>query len=455
METPSTPSPTSPLLLWYNTQDWHAFTNEAIVLPSISGSLSLISSITIMAIIFRSKQNTQYHRILFLMSFFDSLVSFAFALTTLPMPREVQDNEFYNYQGHSFGTIETCEAQAFTILFGLAMVVFSNTFLNTYYLLTIRYHISEDKFRKFCEPIFFLISIPISLVMPVLFLKRGHFNPGPYETHCDLSLFPLQCFFEGVDCIHGDPSTLEGSVAIYRNFSISVLIFQSIFLIVTMIMILLTTCNPCTKNNEERDNAERDFARSQNRNISLQAGMYIGAWFLTWFFNAFSFFENESSSIAALSDFFLPLQGFFNLLIFVYLKVISYRSIHEDSKNTFEIIRMLLSSPQSFVDRYNTISNLEFLTEVFPVRSAPKLADVSIGENSESKLKQYEHLEEHEPEFTGGIASYNGLSNLSQLSPLHFPENHKRSHYHKVQLGVKREGNENKEVQAKSGKTKM
>ena len=63
------------------------FTKTAIVIPTvtITGSLSFLSSFAIVVFVIRSRSNTVYHRILFVMSLFDMMSSLAIALTTLPM----------------------------------------------------------------------------------------------------------------------------------------------------------------------------------------------------------------------------------------------------------------------------------------------------------------------------------------------------------------------------------
>jgi hypothetical protein len=91
-----------------------ASTEAGIIIPTITGGLSFLSSSFIMITIYRSKQNTVYHRILFFLSFWDAIVSFCIALTTLPMPKDV----IYDYKGPSYGNHGTCSMQAFLIFLG-------------------------------------------------------------------------------------------------------------------------------------------------------------------------------------------------------------------------------------------------------------------------------------------------------------------------------------------------
>ena len=105
-------------------------TTAGLVIPSVTGSISCISSLAIIYIKVRSKTNTTYHRIMFLMSFCDMLASLAIALTTIPMPKDV----IYPFKGRSYGNTATCVAQGLVYITGSAIVVGMNSILNVYYL---------------------------------------------------------------------------------------------------------------------------------------------------------------------------------------------------------------------------------------------------------------------------------------------------------------------------------
>ena len=128
------------------------FTRTASVLQSCSGTLSFFSSATIIYIILKSKSNTEYHRIMVFMAFWDMVSSSMFAISTIPMPKDV----IYPYGGPSFGNIRTCEAQAFLIWVGIPFTSSTNMLLNIYYLCTVRYKINEPapswiKYNRHCS----------------------------------------------------------------------------------------------------------------------------------------------------------------------------------------------------------------------------------------------------------------------------------------------------------------
>ena len=109
------------------------FTWAGFIIPTMTGSLSFLSSLTIVIFILRSKSNTIYHRILVFLSLSDMITSLAIALTTLPMPRDV----IYPFAGPSYGTIGTCEAQGLAYVVGNGLVYSTNGILNFYYACTL------------------------------------------------------------------------------------------------------------------------------------------------------------------------------------------------------------------------------------------------------------------------------------------------------------------------------
>ena len=144
------------------------FTKAGIVIPTVTGSISFLSSIIIMSFILRSRVNSTYHRIIFCLSFFDMLTSLSIALTTIPMPRDV----VYPFAGPSYGNIATCEAQGMIYMIGNGMVFCMNGTLNIYYMCTLRYKIKEETFKRRLEPALFTTSF-ISVFLPtILSLQR-------------------------------------------------------------------------------------------------------------------------------------------------------------------------------------------------------------------------------------------------------------------------------------------
>ena len=152
------------------------FTTTASVLQSCSGTLSFFSSAAIIYIILKSKSNTEYHQIIVFMAFWDMVSSSMFAISTIPMPKDV----IYPYGGPSFGNIRTCEAQAFLIWVGIPFTSSTNMLLNIYYLCTVRYKINEDSFRKYAQ-IFLVVATCAILPLPICFAATGFFQSASVQ----------------------------------------------------------------------------------------------------------------------------------------------------------------------------------------------------------------------------------------------------------------------------------
>lgn len=327
-----------------------AFSKTGIILPAISGTISCLASCLIMITILRSKQNTNYHRIIFFMSFWDALSSLSIALTTLPMPSDV--GTVYNYAGPSFGNKYTCQGQAFIILTSVAMVLHSSVMLNMYYLCTMRYHVSNAKFRKYAEPIFLLISIPLSLALPIYLVRNEMLNPTVHESFCNVDVYPHGCLQDtSIECIRG------GRLGIDMKFLSSLgTIIAIATLIGSMVLIVHTSCQEKTL---------------ETQNVASQAFMYIFACILTWGFAAINtMLQQENKVMSILTFTFFPLQGFFNLLIFMFHKIYPYKKFNHVF-HTGDVVKMFFVNPEKFQDQY--VSGIENVERLFQLRKFEKL----------------------------------------------------------------------------------
>ena len=93
------------------------------IVPRITGSLSVVSSSTIIFLIYRSdaKLTTIYHRIMFCMSICDIIGSTAMTLTTIPMPKEMPLEQELGFEwpgGNRYGNTLSCNLQGFSFTFG-------------------------------------------------------------------------------------------------------------------------------------------------------------------------------------------------------------------------------------------------------------------------------------------------------------------------------------------------
>ncbi len=184
---------------------------HAQVIATLSGSISTVWSLLIISIILRSpsKLSTVYNKIVFSLSFWDTLSSVSVAVSTLPMSKqdvldvymfdtvaEYIDESItlvYNFDGAVLGNARTCTAQGFAITAGQAFAMLSNVTLSVYYMSSIRFKMTDKKVRGKLLPIMIIISCVIGLPVCVMPLIMGLYNPQPFEPCTVIGSYPHLC----------------------------------------------------------------------------------------------------------------------------------------------------------------------------------------------------------------------------------------------------------------------
>lgn len=339
------------------------FTKAGIIVPTVTGSISFLSSLTVVSFILRSRVNNVYHRIIFCMSFFDMLTSLAIALTTIPMPSDVT----YPFDGPSYGTVQTCEAQGFIYMLGYGMVVCMNMTLNIYYLCTLRFEMNDKAFSQYMEPILYVLSTVISM-LSICPLKESMINPTSFAPFCQPSAYPEKCSIEDNPKCRGDEDD-------FKRFHTAFFVFVSCSffnLMLTMGLIVLTfyqkekdlrlSEGPEDEVKIFQHTSDRGLAHVEKlrRNVSRQALMYIGAFWLTWGGTLLTTHSElgEMYWIRALRMITQPSQGFFNLLIFFYHKVSSLRRNNQDLtiRDALKILVFEPSKTKEVLDYFSCMS---------------------------------------------------------------------------------------------------
>jgi len=314
------------------------FTRAAAYIPRVSGTASVLSSILIMYLILssRTKLNSTYHRIMFLMSLCDAAASVAMAFTTIPMPSDVQS--VYDFETASYGNTTTCEIQGFVYQFGTILVIFLNLMLHFYYLCMIRFNVRKAIFAKCFEPILLLASVFASLVSPYLNLKYDRINPVVYEPFCSSGPYPWTCtVFEEETCIRGGdvPDTPN---SIMKWYLLSIVGIGLVIIVTFLILILLKVGKNARAQDSqasaissseitEEGSDESGITPQREKDIQWQALMYVCAFILTYLFTIVSFPLEDNDLVHALKLVFQPMQGLFNAIIFVFDRVQNVRRL--------------------------------------------------------------------------------------------------------------------------------
>ena len=346
-----------------------------IIILTVTGTISFLSSLTIIYIIARSKNGikTTYHRIILGLSIADCLASLATLLTTIPMPKDV----IYPFATPSYGSVATCEAQGIIFIIGNVNCLYMNGILNVYYLCTLRFKIQDDRSRYYLEIPFSFLALALNIgILCRALLNKQMMNPNPIQLLCSPSSYPFDCTkVENPDC-RG-----EGGPDVFYNWLLTLISIAAFMLFVTMALTIhsfnrnerkLRKALKDNKQIQEDDQELQDLLYAQKASgiITFQALLYIAAFVLTWIFcfvqalwltDKIELSDQSARTISILRIIFKPLQGLFNLIIFVYHKVHTLR--HADEGLTVsEAIAKIFLFPGEMEDQA-VIANLNMVVD--------------------------------------------------------------------------------------------
>jgi len=362
------------------------FTKAGNIIPTVTGTISFLSSSTIIYIILRSKSGVKitYHRIILGLSIADCLTSFVTLLTTIPMPKDV----IYPFALASYGNVATCEAQGLVYIIGNAICFSMNGILNIYYLCSLRFNMKEHTFRNYLEIPLYILMLALSIgVSCGAFLNQEIINPSPTDPYCVPNSYPANCPEEdNPDCRGG------GGRGAFTPGYLATLSIATFTLLVTMTLIIHAfyrnerKLRKAVKDKQiqEDDEAFQALLHAQEMFgiITRQAMMYIAAFVITWIFGVLEFLWQ--TEVIAVSDrgveiliilriIFQPLQGLFNLIIFVYHKAhVNLRS-DEDMTLGEAIIEIFLNTGN--IEDSVQIHNLDVVFDYTENLHVPQLGE--------------------------------------------------------------------------------
>jgi hypothetical protein len=122
--------------------------------------------------------------------------SFGFALGRLPIPKELD-------VPRGLGTQGSCTAQAFLINTVNVAYIYAVS-VSIYFLLIIRYKMSDQTVSKYIEPWMHFAAISWGYGLTWYVWSKELFNPSPYQLACWLGVVPLGCnYIPGLVCTRG------------------------------------------------------------------------------------------------------------------------------------------------------------------------------------------------------------------------------------------------------------
>lgn len=312
----------------------------------------------------KTLQNSAYYRLMLAMSCSDFLVSFAWFMTTWPIPKDENslDNPSESVYGN-IGTEQTCTAQAFFIQLGI-ITPFYNGLLAIYYYLTIRHEWKEEDFKKKVEYIGHFVAISFGLGTSIAGLVMGIFHNS--VVWCWINSYPIGCGDEPdqTPCVSGSNSkTLRW--AFYYGPLWVMIFFVALFMSLVYFYVrgldvkmdqytstyrqaaaaaATSTEMESSEGEGRRSFMSRTFSttkmetikeqRKQRKNqrskaVANQGLFYAGTFALVWVFGTIVRAMQLAGAkppwvIVFLFAVFTPSQGFFNFTVYLRPRIIKY-----------------------------------------------------------------------------------------------------------------------------------
>jgi len=345
-----------------------------IIIAACAGTLSTISSLTIMfLIVFRSRDalGRVYHRIMFGMSAADVLMSTAIAVTTLAMPR---DSIYGQFEGLMLGNQATCNIQGFLFTFGSLCTSMYNTSLMVYFYLSIHNRMNDANISRCIEPFFHIASVGYGLVLGTAFLVFELYNPTPFVPWCTIIMYPWWCTGPGGTDESAENCLLRGNE---KGFALrGVLGISFVFILVVVLYSLINIV--WTIYSQEKllviSVRQTNYYIAANNKIAQdlrytkvifkQSLLYVCAYLLV---NVFPVLSLCGSSLRFQPWFQVmqltlrPLQGFFNLIIFLNHKVYNARR-SSSNLSIYDALRKVFASkgePEHIISTLMLVRNYQ------------------------------------------------------------------------------------------------
>jgi hypothetical protein len=292
------------------------------------------------------------------MSIFDIMASVSMALTSLPMP---SDDEL-RFAGPMLGNKVTCQIQGYFVILGVVCGGSLYMCLIWYFVCKMKFKVTSDKMSKIIEPVFILYSVASGFLVSNFNLSRDFIHSTPRNSFCVFGPEHSGCDNRTIDeeylvCDPDEYKKLDAAIhlSIYlMGFNIIMAVFAAIIIIWTILQRNISSDAQASSISEQSDGVEADDEINltelcQSRVLVTQALMYIFACLITYLSTLLSLiFKFDASGIDAmmvLKSIFFPMQGFWNLLIFLYDKAWLVRHNGPIQKSVWETVKTILLYP--------------------------------------------------------------------------------------------------------------
>ncbi|KAI2501673.1 hypothetical protein MHU86_12797 [Fragilaria crotonensis] len=309
----------------------------------LSGLASLLGSLTIMYIIWRDrvkKLKCVYHRVLLALSVIDCVASLNFAFGFLFVP----EGNFWGAQGNT----ASCEASGFLTIFSASLLPY-NFGLALYYLLIIRYGKTQQFVARNVEPYIHILSLSMPMGVAFWALFTSALNPLPFMGGwCSIAKYPPLCDAEAGECSRGFTNRV---ISVALLFGVMLPSFLGIAAIMFMII-----CHVRGRIAAVVQYRTRSRLNQTARQTVVQSLLYIAASLLPNAIllvnHSLNFFSPTYQVtvrfvIAFLVKLILPLQGLFNLIIYIRPRMILLRRKRGDSVSFVSLLSDIVVGKKS------------------------------------------------------------------------------------------------------------
>ncbi len=317
-----------------------------------SAILSLIGSCTIVFKILRSlcrnQTTTPYDRIILGLSCCDIVASCTYALGPFLLPSETSQRVW------AIGDDASCQKLGFLMQLSTLWAVWYNAILSFYYLLTVRFQVKR---KAFCRKYELWMHLPGAIFFPttaVMGYIGGWYAEEELAMTCWIGDIKTGCDDSG-NC-SGDWGELIAYTfgALPTIITLLSVVINNIVIIVYVRKSLIAGNNatPGTENNETE---RQEIQTRLSKEAAMQGFLYVTTFLIT-ILPAFtiqildgSFGYDESDQgrvypLLVLNSILLPLQGFFNVFIYVRPSYSRFSTANPE-KSTWFILKQALFDP--------------------------------------------------------------------------------------------------------------
>ena len=337
----------------HNFNDHLTITQEKVLVwtTRCSGLVSVVGSIFIIRMILQTRYRRESarnrkplkvrQRLMLWMSFFDILASISNSFSTAALPRIKETEDIQNIYG-TIGNESTCIAQGFFLQLGIAVPMY-NAALCLYYLFIIRYNMNERWLRGVFERIVHVIVITCALTTAIISVTLDLIHDT--GLFCWLAEYPLNC-------------RLEPDINCMNNYNHTIIFFFGVFpvclsfLIVAVAMILVYLSihnNYITMRKYSFGGVHSQGVINllrEKKQTAAQATLFVLAFILTWIMPLINIilitsYKPVPFSAAIMQGFLMPLQGFWNAVIYARPSFVKLRKENPDRK-LFWILKAII-----------------------------------------------------------------------------------------------------------------